>query len=201
MNDFSFGDGGGGGDGDHDVHLAAIQSGDADAFGRWVARTEATLRASLGSFAAFVDTEAVVQESLLRVWQVAPRFERDGRPNGLLRLALRIARNLAISERRKVRTDFVDDDEIDERAFLAAGAPVTTDPLLRRLIEECRRLLPDKPMQALLARLGAAGSEPDELLAERLAMRLNTFLQNFTRARKLLASCLRGRGVEIEAEP
>ena len=190
-------------DGDHDVHLAAIQSGDADAFGRWVAGTEATLRSSLGSFAAFVDTEAVVQESLLRVWQVAPRFERDGRPNGLLRLALRIARNLAISERRKVHTDFVDDSVLDERAFLAAGTPVTasSDPLLRRLIEECRSRLPEKPMQALLARLASAGSEPDELLAERLAMRLNTFLQNFTRARKLLASCLRGHGVDLEGDP
>jgi RNA polymerase sigma-70 factor (ECF subfamily) len=189
------------GEGDHDVHLAAIQSGDADAFGRWVAGTEATLRSSLGSFAALVDTEAVVQESLLRVWQVAPRFERDGRPNGLLRLALRIARNLAISERRRVHTDFVDDSALDERAFLAASTPVTSsDPLLRRLIEECRSRLPEKPMQALLARLAAAGSEPDELLAERLAMRLNTFLQNFTRARKLLASCLRGHGVDLEAE-
>jgi RNA polymerase sigma-70 factor (ECF subfamily) len=187
---------------DHDVHLEAIRSGDADAFGRWVAGTEASIRASVGSFAAFVDTEAVVQESLLRVWQVAPRFEHDGRPNGLVRLAIRIARNLAISERRRVRADLVGDDAIDERLFLAeAAAPVAaSDPLLRRLIDECRSQLPDKPMQALLARLGAAGAEPDELLAERLAMRLNTFLQNFTRARKLLADCLRGRGVNLEDE-
>ena len=28
-------------------------------------------------------------------------------------------------------------------------------------------------------------------------MRLNTFLQNFTRARKLLAECLRKRGVDL----
>jgi hypothetical protein len=28
-------------------------------------------------------------------------------------------------------------------------------------------------------------------------MELNTFLQNFTRARKLLADCLRGRGIDL----
>ena len=33
-----------------------------------------------------------------RVWQVAPRFKPDGRPDALLRLAIRIGRNLAVSE-------------------------------------------------------------------------------------------------------
>jgi hypothetical protein len=31
-------------------------------------------------------------------------------------------------------------------------------------------------------------------------MRLNTFLQNFTRARQLLADCLRKRGVVVDQE-
>lgn len=46
---------------------------------------------SLRSFAAKVDTEAVLQESLLRVWQVAPKVVPDGRENCLLRLGVRIA--------------------------------------------------------------------------------------------------------------
>ena len=79
---------------DLDEHLAEIQAGDPDAFGRWIAAAEPTLRETLRSFAAVVDTEAVLQEALLRVWQVAPRFVRDGEPNGLFRLAVRIARNL-----------------------------------------------------------------------------------------------------------
>jgi RNA polymerase sigma-70 factor (ECF subfamily) len=41
---------------------------------------------------------------------------------------------------------------------------------------------------------------PDETLAEHLSMRLNTFLQNFTRARKLLAKCLEERGIHVAAE-
>lgn len=181
---------------DLDHHLAAIQGGDPDAFQRWVAAAEATVRLSLHSFAAVVDTEAVVQETLLRVWQVAPRFVSDGAPNGLLRLGVRIARNLAISERRRLRTTALD----PELAETPALEPATPDPLLRRTIELCREKLDGKPAQALEARLAAAGAEPDEVLAQRLAMKLNTFLQNFTRARRLLAECLERHGVDLAKE-
>jgi len=181
---------------DLDQHLPAIQGGDPDAFERWVAAAEATVRLSLRSFAAAVDTEAVLQETLLRVWQVAPRFVADGRPNGLLRLAIRIARNLAVSERRRTRAEAVDPAALDEQPV----AVVTADPLLRRAIELCRQQLEGKPAAALEARLGAAGGEPDEALAARLSMRLNTFLQNFTRARRSLAECLRRHGVDLELE-
>ncbi len=199
---------------DLDVHLAAIQSGDAAAFGRWLAGAEGTLRGSLRSFAASVDVEAVVQETALRIWQIAPRFVRDAndrRENALLRCALRVGRNLAISERRRLRlaaAPGVDDpiDAIDAaEAELhdvdpAAAAPRPPDPHLRRAILECRDKLPAKPARALEVRLEAQGGEPDERLAERLSMRLNTFLQNFTRARTLLARCLEARGIDLQAE-
>ena len=74
------------------------------------------------------------------------------------------------------------------------------DPFLRQAIEDCRRELPGKPGQALAARLEAGGAEPDEALAARLSMRVNTFLQNFTRARRLLADCLRRHGIDLDAE-
>ncbi len=38
---------------------------------------------------------------------------------------------------------------------------------------------------------------PDRSLAEALGMRLNTFLQNVARARRLLADCLREAGVAV----
>jgi DNA-directed RNA polymerase specialized sigma24 family protein len=182
---------------DLDQHLGAIQAGDPDAFGRWVAGAEPIVRRGLRSFAAEVDTEAVLQETLLRVWQVAPRLERDGRPNGLLRLAGRIARNLAISERRRPHADAADPAEID---LASAPAVSALDPFLRRTLEECRAELPGKPAQALEARLACGGLEPDEALAARLAMRPNTFLQNFTRARRLLAECLKRHGIDLDAE-
>lgn len=183
---------------DLDLHLAAIAQGDASSFGRWAASAEPALRASLRSFAASVDTEAVLQETLLRVWQVAPRFSPDGRPNGLLRLALRAARNLAVSETRRRRSTPAEVDDIEALLAHAEGLAEPADPLLRGVIAGCRDRLPEKPGQALDARLQSAGNEPDERLAERLGMRLNTFLQNFTRARKLLARCLAEHGVEVD---
>ncbi len=180
---------------DLDRHLPAIQDGDPDAFQRWVAAAEATVRLGLRSFAAVVDTEAVLQETLLRVWQVAPRFVPDGRPNGLVRLAVRIARNGAISERRRVRTAGPPPEDTPGDVPVLAG-----DPLLREAIQTCREKLRGRPAEALEARLAAGGSEPDEVLAERLAMRLNTFLQNFTRARRQLAECLEKQGVDLAME-
>jgi RNA polymerase sigma-70 factor (ECF subfamily) len=184
---------------DLDRELDAVAAGDPDAFARWVAGAEPALRVALRSLAARVDCEAVLQEALLRVWQVAPRCQRDGRDNALLRLGLRIARNLAIDELRRVgRVDAMDEEGLTAAAVAeaqaAAGAP---DPLLRKAIEECRKALPGKPAAALQARIDAAGSEPDAVLAERVRMKLNTFLQNVTRARKLLAACLERRGVEL----
>lgn len=186
---------------DLDDHLPLIVTGDAAAFARWLAGAEPSLRASLRPFAARVDTEAALQEAMLRTWQVAPRHTPDGRPNSLLRLSLRIARNLAIDEARRARVSPADDEALEKAgAALADPAPRTPDPLLRRIIEECRKLLPGKPAEALAARLGGGGAEPDEALAERLGMRLNTFLQNFTRARKMLAECLHKHRVDLDAE-
>jgi len=182
---------------DLDVHLAAIAAGDADAFGRWLAGAESRVRASLTSFATAVDVEVVLQETLVRVWQVAPRFVPDGRPDGLVRLAVRIGRNLAISEVRRIRARPVAADELDT---LADDTPAVAepDPLLRRTIAECRDKLPPKPRQVLDARLVAAGGREDAELADERGMRINTFLQNFTRARKLLAECLGKAGIVIE---
>jgi RNA polymerase sigma-70 factor (ECF subfamily) len=78
--------------------------------------------------------------------------------------------------------------------------PAAPDPFLRRIVLECRDELPDKPKQALSERLTSEGREPDQVLAKRLKMQLNTFLQNVTRARRLLAECLRKRGVDLNQE-
>lgn len=179
-------------DTDHELEL--IKHGDTAAFGRWMSLVEPTLRLSLRSFATTVDVEAVLQESLLRTWNVAPRVERDGKPNALFRMALRIARNFAISERRRRTATAMDHESL---AAFADETPVFADPMLLERVRECHAKLPSKPRQALTARLESQGSEADELLAARLSMRLNTFLQNFTRARKLLLECLRNLGVDV----
>jgi RNA polymerase sigma-70 factor (ECF subfamily) len=185
---------------DLDTHLAAIVAGDTRAFGAWLAGAEPRVRDSLRSFASAVDVEAVLQETLLRVWQVAPRFVPDGRANALLRLAIRTGRNLAISEVRRARASPVVADDPEPALATAAVTIGAPDPILRKAIVECREALPGRPRQALEARLTSAGGEPDDELAERVGMRLNTFLQNVSRARQLLAECLTRRGVSLTLE-
>jgi DNA-directed RNA polymerase specialized sigma24 family protein len=183
---------------DLDVHLTAIASGDTAAFARWLSGAEPIVRASLRSFAARVDVEAVVQETLLRAWQVAPRVEHDGRPNGLLRVALRAARNLAIDDvRRTGRREEPVAPEHEALATAPADAPPPADPLLRRIIAACFDKLPAQPAAALRARLDTAGADADAALATRCNMRLNTFLQNVARARKHLLLCLAENGVAV----
>ncbi len=187
---------------DLDVHLPAIASGDTAAFARWLSGAEPIVRASLRSFAARVDVEAVVQETLLRAWQVAPRIEADGRANGLLRLALRAARNLAVDDVRRVarREEPVAPDDAALQAAAAEG-PALADPFLRRVIALCFEKLPPQPGAALRARLDAAGADADAELAVRCHMRLNTFLQNVARARKHLLQCLVAKGVPLAFAP
>ena len=185
-----------------DVHMLAIRQGDGQAFAAWLSGAEPSLRRGLRSFARQVDVEAVLQEALLRTWQAAPRFEPDGKPNGLVRLAQRIAWNLAISETRRRKKQVTTDPSllaagIDEAQQFEVSAP---DPFLRETIATCRDKLPPKPKLALGTRLEGQGGVPDATLAERLGMKTNTFLQNITRARKLLLECLGRAGVDLAAE-
>lgn len=180
---------------DLDEIAPALVRRDPDAFAWFLARAEPALRRSLASFAAHVDVEAVLQESFLRLWQVVARFRPDGKSNGLLRLAQRIARNMAIDEIRR---------RAGERGFRESEAsiepsiePIEPDPLLREAVERCHAALPERPRAALSARMSGGGASPDRVLATELGMRLNTFLQNVSRARRLLAECLARRGIHV----
>jgi DNA-directed RNA polymerase specialized sigma24 family protein len=185
---------------DLDIHLSAIAAGDTSAFARWVAGCEMRLRASLSSFAAVIDVEAVVQETLLRVWQLAPRIEIDGKGESSVRFAIRVARNLAISEVRRLAgparaLQLQSQHQTDEPS---RGAAIEPDPLLRKLIVMCRDKLRGKPAAALNQRL-TRSELPDRELAASIGMQLNAFLQNVGRARKAIASCLKKQGVQLEA--
>lgn len=182
---------------DLDHLLPDIARGETQAFTRWVAAAELPVRQSLQRFATRVDVEVVVQETLLRMWQVAPRVVADGRENSLLRLALRSAHNLAIDELRRSRRWVTQDLESSDGGLDDSVDAVESDPRLRERIIECQQELPQKPAQALLARVDSAGGDSDEELATRLQMRLNTFHQNLARARKLLTECLRRAGIEV----
>lgn len=177
---------------DLDPLWPAIARANADAFAHFLAHAELPLRRSLASFARHVDVESVVQEALLRVWQVAPRYEPDGKPNGLFRLGVRIARNLALDEVKRGRRAHAARDVVTT-FFEVEVAPTAVDPLLRQVLAGCVEQLPDKPALAMRTRLDDAGAAPDRMLAVRCQMTTNTFLQNVSRARRLLAECLHQR--------
>jgi len=183
---------------DSDLELPAIRRGDAEAFARWLVGAEPPLRASLRKFATVVDSEAVLQEALLRVWQVAPQCAGDGRPHALLRLAMRIVQNLAISEARRHRLlPTAVGDELPEPAIEPANAP---DDAVRAAVANCLAKLPPQPATAITLRLADEGRSSDRELAFGAKMTTNTFLQNVTRARKLLAECLQRAGVDLGLE-
>lgn len=183
---------------DSDVYLARIAAGDDTAFAAWLGAVEPEVRASLRGFARVVDTEAVLQEAFLRVWQAAPRVVPDGRPSSLMRFAVTTARNTAISELRKRKVTVSDEATLESAAAeLPAGGG--RDDVLREALRRCLDLLPAKPREVVLARLEGSGSSTDASLAARLGMRTNTFLQNVTRAKRALVACLEGQGVRVSA--
>jgi len=105
-------------------------------------------------------------------------------------------RNLALREaERSSRFEPLDPGESGENPGPSVEPEPPPDPGLRRAIRDCLDRLSRKPAAALAARLRGEGAEPDRVLAERVGMTLNTFLQNIVRARRLLAECLESKGI------
>ena len=178
-----------------DAVFARARNGDHEGFAGWVRAVERPLRSSLRGFARQVDVEAVVQEGLTRMWVLAPRVVFEGE-NASLRYALKLVRNLALREiERSSRFEPFDPGGSGENPGPAVEPDPPPDPGLRRAILDCIGRLSRKPADALAARLRGDGIEPDRVLAERLGMTLNTFLQNIVRARRSLAECLESKGI------
>lgn len=187
---------------DLDRLLAPIQAGDRGAFAEWVTLATPCLVRRLYPYAPAIDPQEILQETLLRLWQQAPRFVPDGQPNAFLRFAVRCARNLACDGLRRSRRapQPVGDLTLSPAAERQlATEPLEPDPALRRLLKAGLARLPAGPRAALEARLGGRAALPDSVLAARLGMRPNTFVQNIVRARRRLASYLAAAGVDAAA--
>ncbi len=172
--------------------------GDRGAFAQWIGMVEIPLRRSLHRFARAVDVEAVVQETLLRMWLVAgdPQRVLEG-SRASLKYAFAVGRIVALEEMRRYRQDrFVGLDVLEN---LPEGRinPDPPDPALARKLQDCMERLPRRPREALWARVHD-GRLPDRQLADALRMKANTFFQNIVRARRLLRECLERRGVRLE---
>jgi len=180
-----------------DAAFRLARSGDRAAFAEWMGMLEIPLRRSLRRWARAVDVEVVVQETFLRMWLIACDSDRvlEG-DSASLKFAFRVSRNVALEEMRRCRNDrFVDLETLDNlpEGRVEIDPP---DPALARALRTCLAKLPAKPLAAISARL-REGCLPDRRLAEGLRMKLNTFLQNIVRARRLLRDCLEKRGVRL----
>ena len=132
------------------------------------------------------------------MWRLAPGLELHG-GGASLRYALKLARNLAISEARRLRTiRRVDIEEVDDDPGVSVPPDPIPDPRLRRAILACVEKLPSQPRAALDARIHEGGIRPDRDLARGLEMQLNTFLQNIVRARRFVAACLEKAGLPLK---
>ena len=176
-----------------DLAFEQVRARNTAGFAQWMRLVEPPLRSSLRGFARVVDAEAVVQETLLRMWIGAADAELTGE-NASLRYALRIARNLALRE--AARGERFEPIEVAPEPQPSPIDPLP-DPALRQAIRNCLARVPRKPLEALQARLRSRGLVPDRDLAAQIGMRLNTFLQNVTRARSALRSCLESRGIDL----
>jgi RNA polymerase sigma factor (sigma-70 family) len=172
--------------------------GSPAAFADWLGLVELPLRRGLRRFARRVDVESVMQEGLLRLWILAPTLDLEGE-NASLRYAHVLMRNLAREEARRLsRQTRLDPEEIDLLPAEAIEPDPPPDPHLRRIALACIDRLPRRPREAILARIEGEGKLSDRALAFALKMTQNTFFQNITRARKLIARCLERQGIKLE---
>ena len=182
---------------DYDAEIAewqAIAQGNQDAFSRWFARCEIQLRRSLRSFARTIDVEAVVQETVMKVWELAATIGPRGRPDFLLHWAQEVAKNHALnrSDRAKREVPLEAHHDLPTRATVSAS-----DPILRARIRECLAALSASTRRVLEARLHDAGQHSDRDLSAMLGMSYDTFRKNLSRAREALEQCLREHGIDL----
>jgi len=179
-----------------DEHFARARAGDRAAFAAWMGSVELPIRLSLRRYAQAVDVEAIMQETLLRMWLLSQDPERvlTGE-DAALKFAIGVARNLARSEARRFgRERYLPPEEVPE---IPVPPDPPSDPGLARAIAECLARLKGRVDQALRMRLGMGDSLPDREIARLLGMTLNTFLQNIVRARRSVEECLEKRGVRL----
>lgn len=181
---------------DYDVEVAELQAiaeRDLEAFSRWFARCEIHLRTSLRSFEQFVDVEAVVQDTVIKVWEDPLRIRPDGRPGFLLRWARTVALNAARNAARRQghHAAMPADDDV------AGDVRPMSDVFLRTRVQECFGRLPVPQQRAFRARVADAGSRTDRQLAASIDMSFDAFRQTLTRGRRALVACLRSFNIDV----
>ena len=168
---------------DLEEQLLRIAAGDTEALAAFY---NATRSAVYGLALSYLknghDTEDVVQDTYLRVWDSAPLYRPQGTPKAWL---LKIARNLAlmqIRQRDKTR-------ELPEDLPLTVDGPAVTVED-RQVLEAAFQVLGDQERQIVMLHV-TAGLKHREL-AQLLELPLSTVLSKYRRALLKLKQRLEG---------
>ena len=175
------------------AELHAIATRDLEVFSGWFARCEIPLKTSLRSFQSFVDVEAVVQDTAIKVWLEASRIRPDGRSGFLLRWARTVALNAARNAARRHGRQA----SMPDREEIAGDVRPMSDVFLRTRVQRCLERLAVPQQLAFRARLDDRGSRTDRELAASIGMSFDAFRQSMTRGRKALVACLRSFRIDV----
>ena len=165
--------------------LLRLAKGDQDALGELYHRTRASVYGLVLSFLKHAhDAEDVTQDTFIRVWENAPRYQPQGTP---LAWILAVARNLSLMKlRERGKTQ---DMEPEEWERLAADNPMVTAED-RHVLQAALSVLADEERQVVV--LHAVTGWKHREIAQLLELPLSTVLSKYRRALQKLKITLEG---------
>ena len=165
--------------------LLRLAGGDQDALGELYHRTRASVYGLALSFLKHAhDAEDVTQDTFIRVWENAPRYQPQGTP---LAWILAVARNLSLMKlRERGKTQ---DMEPEEWERLAADSPMVTAED-RHVLQTALSVLADEERQVVV--LHAVTGWKHREIAHLLELPLSTVLSKYRRALQKLKITLEG---------
>jgi RNA polymerase sigma factor (sigma-70 family) len=136
------------------------------------------------------EAEDVVQESLLKLWNHAGRWQAGG--PGIRAWLSKVATNQCLDRLRRKR--FKSDEEVPERTDETplADAQIQSDQT-QAAVKHCIEALPERQRAAVI--LTYYEETPNQPAAEILEMQLKAFESLLFRARSSLRECVERKGI------
>lgn len=178
----------------HSLWLASAAQGDAAAARALAGALGPRLfRQAYRVLGSRAEAEDVAQDTLLRLWRMAPRWDADGSAS-VAGWCHAVARNLCIDRMRRSggARATASLDEIEAPADPAPGAEAQMQSAARmRALEAALRALPARQRQAVVLRHIEGMGNPD--IAEALGVSVEAAESLIARGKRALASALAGR--------
>lgn len=146
------------------------------------------------------EAEDVAQDTLLRLWRMAPKWDQDGTAS-VAGWCHAVARNLCIDRMRRVSGGraSVPLDDVSDPVDPTPGAEQALQNSARsQALQEALRNLPDRQRQAVVLRHIDGAGNPE--IAERLGGTVEAIESLIARGKRALSTALAGRRAELGFE-